>query len=257
MPIDIEVSADLQEALNLPSCKDIELPKPSIPKIQLPTGGSIQAFTDISKGIPTDCSMSLSLVLQLAPLLGSIECLVKVLALIGPLIDIVDGLTKVPPKPPAEALKKFAEAAVDLKDCLLVPTPVAMIPFVRDILCLILKLLNCVLGQLRTVVNLMGSLAIQLKTAEESGNTELQGMIRCAQENAARSAQHLTASMEPLGGLLKLVEPFMKIAQVDAIQLPALGSDTDIQSLNKTIQAVQGVVDAIQAVVDALGGCPE
>jgi len=40
----------------------------------------------------------------------------------------------------------FAKAAADLAPCLLVPTPANLIPFLRDILCLILKLLHCFLN---------------------------------------------------------------------------------------------------------------
>lgn len=255
MTIDIPVSEDLNELLKLPPCKDIQLPKPSLPKIQLPTGGTIQAFTDISKGIPNDCSMSFSLLVQIAPLLAGLECLVKVLGLLKPLIDVIGGLTKPDPIQLAQAVPNLAKAAEEIAPCLLVPTPAAMIPFVKDILCLILKVLNCFLGQLKTIVGVMGNLAIQLKQAEDSGNTELQKVLKCTQENANISAQHLVNSLGPIGVLLELMGPFLSIAQVDAIVLPAIGSDTDINSLNQTIQAVQGVVDAIEAVTDALGGC--
>jgi hypothetical protein len=248
MTIDIPVSEDLNELLKLPPCKDIQLPKPSVPKITLPTGGSLQAFTDISKGVPTDCAMTFSLLLQIAPLLAGMECLVKVLGIIGPLAAIAQG--------DLEQATKLPDAIRELQPCIEMVVPGGpMVAFVRDILCLILKVLNCVLGQLRTIVGLMGSLAIQLKIAEESGNTELQKSLKCAQENAAISAQHLTESMGSIGALLGLIGPFMSIAGVDAITLPAIGSDTDINSLNQTIQAVEGVVVAIEAVTDALGGC--
>ena len=69
-------------------------------KIELPMGGSLKAFTDISKGIPTDCSMVFNLMVQLAPMLASIECLVRVLKLLAPLIEVIKGA------PPASGLTR-------------------------------------------------------------------------------------------------------------------------------------------------------
>jgi len=249
--IDINVSTDLEKDLKLPSCDDLKLPLPSPLKITLPTGTSLQAFTDISKGIPTDCAMSFNLLIQVAPFLASIECLIKVLAVIGPLVGVVQGdLTP-------DTADKLAKAMSALAPCLKIAIPgLPWITFVRDILCLILKVLRCILGQLKSIAGLIGGLAIQLESAKQSGNSDLQKAIECAQENAAISAKHLSESMESIGALLKLLEPFMSLANAPVITLPPIGSATDLQSLNQTIQAIQGVVDSIEAVTDSLGGCP-
>lgn len=253
MAIDLDISIDLAEALELPECQDIELPKPELPQITLPTGGTLKAVADISKGIPSDCSLNLNLLVQLAPLLGSIECLVKLLKLIKPLIDIVQGL----PVPPVKAIEDFVKAADDLSDCLLIPTPAVMIPFVRDILCLVLKILQCVIDQLSSIVELMGGLAIQLEAAEAEGNTDLARVIGCAQKNAELSAQNAIESLGSVGVILELVGPFLGIAGVEVIKLPAFTSDSDLQALNQTLQALQSLVDTVQAVVDAppINGC--
>jgi hypothetical protein len=252
--IDIPVSVELEVMFELPNCDDIKLPSPSPMKITLPTGSVMKAIADISKGIPTDCSASFSLLVQLAPLLGSMECLLKILKLLKPLIDVIKGL----PFPPVKAINDFIEAAVDLKDCLLIPTPANLLPFIHDILCLILKMLKCVLGGLKTITEIMGGLGIQLKIAEGAGNSELLKALQCAQENAATSAQHLTQSMEPLVAILDLVGPIMGLAGLDPITLPAIGSQTDVESLKKAVDALQGVVDSIETIVDALpgGACP-
>ena len=75
-----------------PPCAQVKLKPPSPLKITLPTGGTLTAFSDLSKGIPSDCSQTFSLMLQIAPFLGSIECLLKVLGLIGPLIEFVKAV---------------------------------------------------------------------------------------------------------------------------------------------------------------------
>lgn len=250
--IDIEVKADLKELFGIPPCEELRLPSPSPIKIQLPTGGSIKAIGDASKAIPTDCSNVFSLMVQLAPLLASMECLLKILKLLKPLIDVITNL----PMPPVKAVQEFAKAAADLAPCLLIPTPANMIPFVRDILCLILKALKCLLAQLRTVLEVMKGLNLQLDAARAVGDSELVNTLECAQKNAQTSSEHLMKSMEPIGVILDLVGPAMGIAGVQPIQLPQIGSSSDLESLNQVVQTLQALVGTIQIVVDTLGGCP-
>lgn len=249
--IDIPVSVDLKASLDLPACEDIKLRAPLPFSIQLPTGGSIKSIADISKGIPTDCALNFSLMLQISPLLASMECVVKILKLLKPLIDVITNL----PMPPVKALQDFAKAAADLAPCLLIPTPASMIPFVRDILCLILKVLECLVGQLKTVLALMRGIQIDLDVAKAAGNFELQQTLECAKENAQASAENLTKGIEPVGVVLDLVGPFMALAGVQPIQLPQIGDQTDTEALEQLLRTLQGVVGTIRVVTDALGGC--
>lgn len=254
--IDIELSADLKELFELPPCEDLKLPSPSPLKITLPTGGSINALTDISKGIPNDCSMIFNLMLQLAPFMAATECLFKLLALIEPLIDVVKALG--PPPDPfklGSAIPKFLKAAADLAPCILVVSGAPLIPFLRDLLCLIIKALNCFVDQMESVLGVMSGLTLDLSNAISSGNTELQRTLECAQENAALAAEHLTKSIEPIGAILKLAGPLMGLAGVPAIELPAIGSQTDVESLEETLRTIKSVIGTMQIAADALGGC--
>jgi len=141
--IDIPIPDAVRQQLAMPRCVDVRLPKPKIPQLRLPTGGSLKGVADLSKGIPSDCSLNFSLALQVAPIMASIECLVKVLKLIKPLIDVVEGLKELPnPSKVIGAIPAFLDAAKELAPCLLVPTPAVMLPFVKDILALIIKLLE-------------------------------------------------------------------------------------------------------------------
>ena len=253
--IDISVSPDLAALFNLPPCSDISLPPPSPMSVKLPFGGAITAMADISKGIPTDCSMTFSLMLQIAPILAVSECLLKILKLLKPLIEVVKSVAPPDPVKLPAAIEDFVKAAVDLLPCLLVPTPLAIIPFIKDLLCLILKILNCFLTQMKSIIQLLGGLQIQLDLAQGTGNLELTNTIQCAQGNANTQAQHLMASLEPIGVLLDLAGTMFDIAGVPPIKLPAVGSQTDLASLNALVQTVQEVVSVITIVTDALGGC--
>ena len=249
--IDIQVSADLNQLFQLPQCADITLPSAGNLTVQLPTGGTLQAFADISKGIPTDCSMTFSLMLQIAPFLGSLTCLLKVLKLLKPLIDVIQGL----PMPPVKALSDFAEAAVGLAPCLLVPTPASIIPFILDLLCLILKVLKCFVDQMKSLINILGPLNLQLSAAQQSGNDELVATLQCAQQNAQTQAGQIMNSLGPVGVLLELAGPLFEIAGVPSLTMPAMGSASDVAALQSIVQTIETVVGDVQMVIDSLGGC--
>ncbi len=250
--IDVTVSSDLKKLFELPPCKDVKLPGPKPVKVTLPTGGSIQAFADISKGIPTDCSMSFNLMVQLAPFLAASDCLLKLLGIIAPLIDVVKGIPD--PIKLGQAVPKFLKAAEKLAPCLLVVTGAPLIPFIRDVLALIIKILNCFLGQLKTIMGVMNGLSLQIATAAQDGNSELQSILECARENAATSSEHLMKSIEPIGVLLELLGPILELAGQPSIQLPTVGSQTDMESLNQVIETMQTVLATLQTIVEALGG---
>jgi hypothetical protein len=253
--IDIPVPLDARKLFDLPPCSAIKLPSPKPLKVQLPTGGSLQAFADISKGIPTDCAMTFSLLVQIAPFLAGTECLFKLLALIGPLIDVIKGLAAVDMIKVGKALPKFLKAAEKLAPCLLVVTGAPLIPFLKDLLCLIIKVLNCFLGQLKSLLAIMGGITLQLQTAKADGNTELLDTLNCAKENADLQAQHLTAAIEPIGVILDLALPLMELAGIPPIKLPGVGSGTDVESLTQLVKTLQTVVATLQVAADALGGC--
>jgi hypothetical protein len=254
--MDITVEPDLAAAFNIPPCSELSLPGPTPLKIHLPTGGTMSAFADISKGIPTDCSMTFSLMLQIAPFLAVSECLLKLLKLIKPLIDVIKSLG-----PPPDLLKlansipEFLQAANELLPCLLVPTPLNILPFIRDLLCLIIRVLTCFTSQMRSIIAIMQGLQIKLNLAQNSGNLDLITTLQCAQDNANTQAQHLMASLEPVGVLLSLAGTMFDIAGVQTIQLPSVGSQTDLASLNTLVEDIQTATAAIQVVADALGGC--
>jgi hypothetical protein len=249
---DIPIPIDLNKELDLPPCNEIEL-RPAGPlKITLPTGGSIKAINDLSKAIPTDCSLTFSLMVQLAPLLASMECVLKMLKLLKPLVEVINNL----PTPPVKAVQEFAKAAVDLAPCFLIPTPASMLPFIRDILCLLLKALKCLLGQMKTLLAMMQGLQLNLDAARSAGNFELEEALQCAQKNAAAAGQGLTNAIEPVGVILDLIGPMMGLVGQDPITIDPIGSASDAESLSAAIQSVQGVIGTIEVVVEALGGCP-
>lgn len=251
--IDIPISASLQEAFNLPPCDAIRLPMPTPLDIQLPTGGSIKALVDISKGIPNDCSMSFNLMLQLQPLLVALECPMRILKLLKPLTEILGALTSVPPKVPSpQVVLDFGKAVGELAPCFL---SLAGIPaFVLDVLRLLRAVLNCLLTQMRSVRDLLNGLQLRLAAAE--GNADLMDTLGCAQENAERSMQNLTTAIDPIAGIVALVSPFLEIAGMDlSFELvPPAGPPEDLAAFDAVIATLQTAVDAIDTIVGPADG---
>lgn len=249
--IDIQIDSELEEMLKIPACIDMSLPKPETLSVQMPSGGSLKALSDMSKAIPTDCALTFSLMLQIGPILASMDCLLKILGLLGPLVDIVKGL----PFPPVEAIKKFIQAAVKLAPCLALPTGAPLIPFVKDILCLVLKALKCLISQLDSIATILGGLSLQIQTAESAGRADELAALKCAKDNAEKSATAAMNAIEPIGALLALLAPVMTLTGQDPIKLPTMSPGVDAEALKGVVTALKGVAEAIQVVTEALGGC--
>ena len=249
--LDIPVPESLRKALSAPVCVDLSLPKPKKLTVQLPSGAAFTSLSNLGQNIPNDCSLTFSLMMQIMPMMASMECVLKILKLLKPLSDAV---TSPPPTP--KLIADIGKAVADLAPCFLMLTPAGMIPFVRDVLCLILKILNCLIGQLKSMGKLLGGLAITLKDARASGNDELAATVECAQQNAITSMGHLMQGLGPIEAIMDLASPFMSIAGVAEIKLPASGIAADVEGLDKVVAQLDEVVNPVQQIVDALGGCP-
>lgn len=251
--VEIPIPPDLQKLFEIPSCEELSLPDLPQLQLRLPNGSTFIPIADLSKGIPTDCSLSVNLMLQLAPFLASIECLLKVLALLKPLIDVVKSLG--PPPDPIklpEAIGAFLEAAKDLVPCfgMLIPGPQIFF-FIKDLLLLIIKILKCMIGQLKSILAIMQGIEIKLADAEASGNTELKQVLICARENATNAANHAQASLGPVQSLLPLITFFLDLAQIE-LKLPALGSAEDSAALLETITTLEETVATIEGLLETL-----
>jgi hypothetical protein len=254
--IDIPLPADLTKAFQLPTCKEISLPVVKPMKITLPTGGTLSGLSDLSRGIPTDCSVTFSLMLQLAPFLASTECLFKVLALIGPLMDVISGLAPPDPIKLGKAMPKLLKAAEALAPCIAVVTGLGIIPFLKDLICFILKALNCFLGQMKSLLGILDGLKLRIGDALASGNTELADTLQCAQDDALAQGGQLTNAIEPISVIIGMVGTLAGFAGKEIkVDFPSPGGAVSTDSLNAIVQAVQAAVGTLTVISEGLGGC--
>lgn len=252
--LEIPLPDNIKALLAQPHCIDLRLPKAGKVEVCLPLGGRMKAMVDATKAIPDDCTLSFSLLLQLAPLMASIECLIKVLKLIQPLIDVVSALPKLDVMKLAKAVPAFLEAAKDVMPCVL-QVQIGVPMFVRDLLMLIAKLLRCIGEQLKSIANLMGGIALSVKTAQMNGNTELLAQLQCAQENAALSADAAMSSIDAIATILSIAQPFLGLAGVDPIVIPTPGSAADAAALETTATTLLEISQTMITIAEALPGC--
>jgi hypothetical protein len=252
--IDIPLPDALTKALTAPKCLDMRLPKASKVQIRLPLGGTIKPIPDITKGIPSNCSLTFNMALQIAPIMASIECLMKVLKFIGAIIDAINGFKESGPLSIPESIDKLLEAAKDVAGCVaqVAVPPLGIIPFVKDLLLMIARILRCIVEALKSIVEIMGGLELQMATARQNGNDELLAQLACAKENAEIAAAGQMQALEPIQILLDLAKPFFTLGNIPVIELPAFGSETDIDSLSTLLETLETVLGAVETAAEAI-----
>src|SRR5690348_1870010 len=184
--IDIKLSAELQKQLELPACSTFSLPKPKLPELTLPTGGTLKALADTTSRIPSDCSLNFNLLLQLAPILASMECLFDVLKLLGSLKEFFDAAAKDVFAVPSAAVK-VVEAFGGVAKCIGFPFGLGAFLFIRDLLRLIGTILRCLGQQMKSIAADLGQLTLKIQGAASSGNSDLLAALTCIKENHQRS----------------------------------------------------------------------
>jgi hypothetical protein len=249
--IDIPLPSELTELLTPPKCLDLNLPKPGKTELKLPTGGTIKPIPDITKGIPTDCGMNFNLALQMAPIMASMECLLKMLKFISAVKSALEA-AKNPPDIP-KAISDLLKAIEDVMPCvnMVIVPPLNMIPFVKSLLLMIARMLRCTAQALRSAIEIMDGISLDLKTAQEDGNDDLAQQLECAKENAQLAMEGTMVSLEPVMILLDIAKPFLEIAGVSA-GVPQIASDGTLDGMKSALETIETTGQTLEDVANAL-----
>jgi hypothetical protein len=252
--IDIALPDELMIALQPPVCDSLRLPQPATRSLTLPTGGSFQGVADVTRGIPTECSMNVSLMLQVAPMMASMECLLDILKFIGALVDAFKSVTS--PTNILPALGKIITAGEDLVKCLgmVIPPFVPTLCFLKDLLALVASLLLCTVQALEGVLKTLSGLQLQISAAQAAGNDDLVASLTCAQENAGTSAAGIMQSMQPVSVLMQLAGTFLSIAGQPPLTmtLPSAIDPSDLAGMQSMLQTLGTVAQDIKTIADAI-----
>jgi hypothetical protein len=229
----------------------VELPKVSIPNLTLLGGAELNGFLDFSQGAPTDCKLTFNLMLQLAPLLASMACLLKVLDVIGKLKNFVEAVPSLNPIEIGKAVPELVTAINKLSGCIpgFPQFQIDIVFMIKGMLSLIINFLNCFISQLESIIKFQVS--IDLTAAE--GNPVLLDTLLCAQSNAKTSMDNLMLSLQPVQPLLSVVTTVASIAQLP-ISLPKLSDISANQDQAQTITTLKQSIASIKQVIDGLPG---
>ena len=231
--------------INIPCVK---LPTVEIPNLTLIGGAELKAFLDFSAGTPTDCKLTFSLLLQLAPLLASMACLLKVLDVIGKLQSFVEAVPSLDPVKIGNAVPELVGAIGKLSGCIPgLPTfNISAVLMIKGILQLVINFLLCFITQLESILQFHASLDLQ--AAE--GNPALQASLACARDNAQISTDNLMLSLQPIQPVMGAISTLAGLAGVP-IKLPDFsgisGGDKAqaITSLRQSVTALNNVISAL------------
>jgi hypothetical protein len=201
-----------------------------IPSIEVPSGGYLTGIVNLERS-PFDCAAISNLQTQVAPLISSMYCQIRILGLLKPLIGVIREL----PNPSPNAVVQFLEAAEALEPCFLITSPSVVLPFLRDLLCVQIKSLTCLLRNLQGIVALASA------------------------EPAAVSSAQLQSVFDAYASIVNIFDLAAGLFQMiglDPLNAPVLSAGTDLTSMLQNQSAIAQLTNALQSAVNALGGCP-
>jgi hypothetical protein len=229
----------MAETLNL-SVPCVKLPKiPQIPSINILGMVELKGLLDFSQGAPRDCTLAINLMLQLAPLLASMSCLLKMLAV----IQAMEKFVKNPLTETTEILDKIGKLA----ECFGVLNPLNIAITVKGILELIITFVSCFLEQLDSLITFQAS--IDLNAA--AGNPVLHASLECAKDNAQTSLDNLMLSLGAIQPLLDMTTSVAGIIGLD-LKLPALSAISMQQDQTQVITTLKQATATMREAINAL-----
>jgi len=220
-------------------------------KIHLPTGGVLAAPSDPTQAAPSDCSCAFSLMPLIASYLASTECVRKMLALVPPLVTIVKALDR------TSDIVPFLQAGDQLAPCEFDAASAGMLTFLRDVICVAMAAVNCVIDQLQRVVDVMTNLAAQLTSAQATGNADLIAALQSEQKILESRLLYLFSSTDGIDSVLELAGPLLASSGFQVLQLPSAPPDADLQSATLWLGSLKSSVAPLQTIAGTLGGCSD
>jgi hypothetical protein len=232
-----------------PPC--VPFPQAKTIAIPLPFGSELRSITDISKGPPTDCALAHSLMLQLSPMLASMQCLLKILKVFAVLKEILDSAN--PVTLVDGLLGKLPPALADLLGCFLIFDPCELSKMIAGILRMILAYIGCLIEAFESIWNLQ--LSYDLTGAQ--GNPVVLASLNCAKDNAEASMTSLAEAMQAIEPLLTAVGGLLELVGLPPLELPPLSGATPtlggaLAPGEDPLKPVKTLRDTLQAAHDAL-----
>lgn len=228
----------------------IELPRlsPELPKVSLPLGAEFSGVIDFANGLPRDCTVAMNLMGNVNLALGNLKCLMAMMEVFQKLKEAVSD--PVPTNIPGN-LVGLLEPLSKLSGCFLSITPAAICVTVKDVIQAIIKILECLIEEIQSVV----SFRARLDVGAALGNSKLADILFCAQGNADTSTASVLKTLETLAMLLNVLAGLPGAEQLGIPQLPtsfSLSAETPSLSDIADVSAIQDVLNVLNDVVGVL-----
>jgi hypothetical protein len=213
---------------------------PEIPSIELLGGVKISGFLDFSQGMANQCSVNMSLMQQLAPLLASLAPVLQILGVIKALADFASNPLVNGPDLIIE-INKVAKLFISL-------TPAGMAVTIAGILRLIIAFLHCFIVQLEAALEFQANIARARASLAIETNLVLEASLSCAEVNAKIAIDQTMGALGPIGPLLDVVSIIGGIAGI-SLSMPALDSGGDPAA---ALASVKGAIEGLDSALKAL-----
>lgn len=198
-------------------------------------GGAFKGYLDFSQGLPTNCTVSFSLLTQLSAALGSVDCLLKIFEVFSAFLKLLG--------PPFDVTKvgDVAAAINNLNPCIEATLPgVGMLVTIQDSIKVVIQFLSCLVSELNSLIEARARIDFSVAV----GNPKLQSILQCAQANIDVSAQTLLKSLGPIQPLLELLGSLPGSPG----SLPSVSNLTVETDLQVVVNALGGIITTLQAV---------
>jgi len=213
---------------------------PEIPSIELLGGIKINGFLDFSQGMANHCSVNMSLMQQLSPLLASLAPILQILGVIKALADFASNPLVNGPDLIIE-ITKVAKLFISL-------TPAGMAVTIAGILRLIISFLNCFIAQLEATLKFQANLEVARATLAIEPNLVLEASLACAEVNASIALEQTMGALGPIQPLLDVVGIIGGIAGI-SLTMPSLEGGADpVAALASVKSAIEGLDSALKAL---------
>ena len=223
-----------------------------LPNIPLPAGAQINPFIELGGPQPTDCKLSFNLLLQIGPLFASMGCLLKILGVLGAIMEFAQAVPGVVTSP-GKLATAIDDLVTSIKDALKCFPPLAIPDFlemIKQIILLILSYLECFLEQVDSILKFK----VGLDFDAAADNPALTNALQCASDSADASMQNLMKSLGPIQPILKVVSTIAGMTGT-SLSLPDFSSITlsaDGSGVEQMVASMKSSVDGLRSVVASL-----
>lgn len=225
----------------------VPLDEISIPSIKFPAGAELKGIADFTAGVPSNCKLNLNLLIQLGPMLASMGCILKILQVLGTVVEFANAAPNLPKM--ADKALTLAKTFEEMSTCIPPLAPLSFALMIKGILELVINVLSCLIDSLASLLEFQ----LSLDFAAAEGNPVLTETLECARKNADTSMKNLMTSMEPVMVVMTVVGSVASLAGL-SIELPDLSAVGKAGDAAKTIESLKQSIDGLKSVIDALPG---